>query len=83
VLTDGRHGLNGALEAVERVPRASRDYLECLVVFIAANFAFRHEGLQISFDQVASMLSISGVLASKSFRLIQIAAEWVPIVRGT
>jgi hypothetical protein len=42
MLADRRDGLNGALKAVESMPSASRNQLESLVIFITANFAFRH-----------------------------------------
>ena len=42
MLTNGRDRLNCTLEAVERVPCPGGDQLESLVVFITANFAFRH-----------------------------------------
>src|SRR5258708_29719705 len=42
MLANGRNRLNGTLEAVKRVPCPGGDQLESLVVFITANFAFRH-----------------------------------------
>jgi hypothetical protein len=42
VLTDRGNGLNCTLKAVECVVRSSRNQLESLVVFITADFAFRH-----------------------------------------
>ena len=50
VLANRRDGLNCALEAVEGVPRAGRYQLKSLVVFISANFAFRHVGLLLGDD---------------------------------
>ena len=37
-----RDGLNRTLETVERVPRSGRNQFESLVIFVPANFAFRH-----------------------------------------
>jgi len=37
--TNRRNGVNGALKAVKRMPRSSRDQFKGLVIFIAANFA--------------------------------------------
>lgn len=42
VLANRCHGLNGALETVECVPRAGRDYLKTLVVVISTNFTNCH-----------------------------------------
>src|SRR5215472_4120538 len=42
VLTGGSNRLNRTLQTVESMPCAVGYQLESLVVFIAANFAFRH-----------------------------------------
>jgi hypothetical protein len=42
VLAHGSHLVDCAFEAVERMSCARRDYLECLVVFVAANFTPSH-----------------------------------------
>jgi hypothetical protein len=42
MLTNGRNRLNRAFEAVEGMPRSGGHQLERLVIFVAANFAFRH-----------------------------------------
>jgi hypothetical protein len=42
MLANRSHRLNRALETVEGMPCSSRLDYECLVVFIAANFALRH-----------------------------------------
>jgi len=42
MLTNGRNRLNRAFEAVEGMPRSGGHQLKRLVIFVAANFAFRH-----------------------------------------
>lgn len=42
MLANRRNRLNGTLEAVKCVPRSRGDQLESLIVFITADFAFRH-----------------------------------------
>ena len=42
VFTNGRDGLNCALEAVKGMPCSSSYQFKLLVIFISANFAFRH-----------------------------------------
>src|SRR3954469_7069882 len=46
VRADGSELVNGALEAVERVCRAGRDYLKGEVVLVAADFALGHRSLR-------------------------------------
>jgi len=45
VLAFRREPVDGALEAVERMRRASRSYLECEMVVIPAYFALSHDFL--------------------------------------
>jgi hypothetical protein len=42
MLANRRNRLNGTFEAVKCVSRSSGDQLEGLIVFITADFAFRH-----------------------------------------
>jgi hypothetical protein len=48
MLTNRGNGLNRTLKAVERVACARSDQLESLIVFITANFAFRHGFTSVS-----------------------------------
>jgi hypothetical protein len=42
VFTDRGEGLNGALKAVEGVPRASSNHVKTLVIIISTNFTAWH-----------------------------------------
>jgi hypothetical protein len=47
VLANRSNRLNGTLEAVERMPCSGGYQIESLVIFITANFAFRHFGTSL------------------------------------
>jgi hypothetical protein len=42
VFADGRHSLDGTLEAIECMAGSGRDQFETFIVFIAANFTGSH-----------------------------------------
>jgi hypothetical protein len=48
VFTGRRKFVNGALKAIEHMPVACRDDLECLVVVVSAYFALCHWSLLLS-----------------------------------
>jgi hypothetical protein len=51
MLTNRRNRLDCTFEAVKCVPRSCGYQFECLIVFISANFAFRHMLFSSSFDE--------------------------------
>jgi hypothetical protein len=66
MLANWRHRLNGAFQAVERVPRPRRDQLEALVIVIATNFASSHCILLVYGSRSPSDLALGlTILASK------------------
>jgi hypothetical protein len=55
ILAARRQRMNGAHEAVERVPPAGQEHFDALVVFVSANFTLCHMSLLQRFHPTAEI----------------------------